>query len=528
MGITTGTLLRLAFTLLSLGSCGAVAASVADESTYAPSGWATLHQSGANRRAQPIDLPTRFSSWHALAGASVLTAPTVGPEGNVYVTTGLPRGHANLYAFTLDGKPLWQMAPWQNKSDFDACAILSSPIVDRDGDIYISDCNQLWAFKPDGRTKWVVDLPPPPPDAPLQQRDLPVNAFTTAVFTRDGDVLGVTNFGQVVVIDRATGSLRADVFQLPGLIPAPSTKHKLSAGILGQNLMEPSLREWAWQLMLGGDMRSANTPAVAADGRIFVAATSTEPGLGALYALDLLPQADGKLRIVIAFASNMGPGSGSSPSLSPDEKQVYVSDERGMFYAFDTHGGGQIWQVQTDAAAAAAAVAPDGTIIALQEGDAFDIAIAPDGRRLWESDIDALIKQALPRRWYLGGPIAISTGNPVVVNRMVISPVLYCYALGWGGWQIPLPIKSMLVAIDLRSGRGIKNILELPDDSSGITAVLPDGTIINSLGALLTSATQPLLRFTRWLLPDNTPQMPARGGIHIARPVQAAAQIGAQ
>lgn len=503
-------------------ACALVAPPSGAESLYAASGWASLHQSGENRRAQPVDLPAAYRTWHALAGASVLTSPVLGPEGHLYVTTGLGRGHANLHAFTLEGTPLWESAPWQDRHGLDACAILSSPIVDRDGDVYVSDCNQLWAFTPTGRVKWVIELPAAPAGAAFQSPAMPVNAFTTAAFTREGQVLGVTNFGQVVIADRATGALVAEVFQLPGLIPARSTKHALVDSILGGGLMDPALRDWAWQLLFGGSMRSANTPAVdPRSGRIFVAASSAAPGRGALYGLSLRPAADGRWRVELEFTSDMGPGSGSSPALSPDGAQVYVSDDRGMFYAFDSASGALRWQQQTRAAAAAAAVAPDGTVVVLQESTPFDVALSPDGQRLWESDIGELAAAALPERWYLGGPVAIANGNPVIVNGLVLTPVVYSYTLGWGRFPLPLPVRSALLALDLRTGRALRDVLPLRDDSSGVTAVLPDGTILNSLGALMSSGTSPLQPLSRWLLPAPLVQLPVVGGFQVARPAPA-------
>ena len=145
---------------ISVGLCRPARA----EAPYSPGGWSTLHQGPDNRKLvprAPIEGPYR--RWTALAGASVLTAPTLSPDGRtLYVTTGKAVGHSNLHAFDLEGQILWQSEPWQSaERGVDPCAILSSPIVDREGDVYIGDCNQLFAYRPGGELKWVVPLPAP-------------------------------------------------------------------------------------------------------------------------------------------------------------------------------------------------------------------------------------------------------------------------------------------------------------------------------------------------------------------------------
>lgn len=487
---------------------------------YSPGGWSTLHQGPDNRKLvahAPIERVEK--AWTVLSGASVLTAPTVSPDGQtLYVTTGLAEGQSNLHAYDLAGRLLWQSAPYEDaERGVDPCAVLSSPIVDRAGDVYLGDCNQLFAYRADGTLKWVAPLPPLQTGDWRASERLPINALTTAVFTRSGHVAGVTNLGDVVVFDRATGRSLAAPLRLPGRLPPP-TAMPLAASMFADGLLDPEIREWAWQLLMGGSMRSANTPAVEwASGRIFVAATSTKEGEGALYALDLVESAAG-VEIRIAFATDMGPGSGSSPALSPEGDRVYVSDERGMLYGVDARSGAIAWQVQTRATAAAAAVAANGDVIALQAYGPALIAVTPDGRVRWESDLAALTRAALPAGVLLGEPVAIGNGNPTVVGGEVLVPVVYGYETTLGR-RIPWLVRSVLVAVDLSTGVGTRELVELVDDSTGITAVLPDGTILSSLGAGITSSVAPLAGVARWLLPGELEPLAPLGGLQVSRPI---------
>jgi len=506
------------------------------EDFYSPGGWSTLHSGPANRKwVAEAPLPANYQTWTALEGAAVLTAPTMSPDGRtLFVTTGRSAGHSNLHAYDLDGELRWRSPPWQDADQgVDPCAILSSAIVDRDGDVYLGDCNQLFAFRPDGQVKWVVPLPLAREGDWKPSDQLPVNALTTAILTREGFILGVTNFGDVIVVDRETGQSVADAFRLPGHLPSASTVVPKPDSVFSDGLVDPEIREWAWQLLFGGAMRSTNTPAVdLASGRVFVAATSTVEGQGALYALDLTPVSGmgtsedhlggvdrvDRVAISIAFATDMGPGSGSSPSLSFEADVVYVSDEAGLFYAIDARTGAIRWQVQTKSTAAAAAVGGNGDIYSLQAYGPALIAITKEGRIRWQSDLKALAESALPSSWLLGDVVAIGNGNPTVVGDVVLVPIAYGYETRLGR-RIPWLVSSSLVAIDVETGIGLRDVIRLADDSTGITAVLPDGTILNSLGTAITSGIAPLAGIADWLLPKGLHLLSPLGGVQVSRPL---------
>lgn len=487
--------------------------------TYSPGGWPTLHQDAGNRRSVNTSLLSReYTTWTAAEGATVLTAPVTSPDGKqIYFTTGLPASNSNLHAYTITGTPLWHSEPWRDAQEgVDACAILSSPIVDAEGDIYISDCNQVFAFRPNGEVKWLIELPPLQPGDWVAAGDHPVNAFTTAAFTAAGNLLGVTNFGDVLIIDRDTGRTLNQAYRLPGVLPPYATAEPMPDSVFGNGLMDPDFKEWTWQLIFGGSMRSANTPAVAANGRIYVVGSGAQEGLGSLYALDVVPSTSGLL-LETGFVTDIGLGSGSSPALSPAEDRVYVSDEEGLFYAIDATTGTIVWRQKTKAAAGAAAVGSDGVIYALQARAPAVVAIDPQGNILWESDFSNLMPEGLPSSFLMGDPVAAGNGNPTVTSDAVLVPVVYGYTVPLLGFTAP--VQSVVAALDLKTGEAVRDVVSLPGDSSGITAVLPNGTIVSSVGDALTSAVSPLKPVMDILLPGDLVMMGSAGGIQVALPV---------
>lgn len=490
--------------------------------SYSAGGWSTLHQGPGNRdQARGATLHKSYRSWRALEGVALMIAPSVSPDGQrFYQTSGLQKGKSNLYAYSIGGELLWQAAPWTSASEgIDPCAVLSNVIVDADGDLYLGDCNQMFAFDPDGKQKWVVPLPPAQQGDWQPEPDLPINALTTPVFTTQGDVLGVTNFGDVVIWDRATGAELNQPMRLPGLLSPRSTAVSQPASMWANGMMDDSIKDWSWQLLFGGEMRSMNTPAVSQKtGRVFVAATSTKPALGRLYGLDLI-ESDKGIQVVIAFSTDFGIGSGSSPAMSNDDNFVYVSDEEGYVYSVDAHSGAIVWKAKTHATAGSAVVDMDGTVIVLQawpnptmmalDGDTGDVK--------WESDASALAQQTLPSNWLLGAPQASGNGIPTVTEDAILVPVAYGYKF-WVGRTLVVPVQNHVVAFNKDTGVAFRNVVSMPDDSSNTTPVLANGIIMSPMGGSMTSGFAPLSKITNFFMPDGFEQVQPVGGLQVAIP----------
>ena len=129
-----------------------------------------------------------------------------------------------------------------------------------------------------------------------------------------------------------------------------------------------------------------------------------------------------------------------------------------------------------------------------------------------------LAHEQLPVSLFLGDPVATGNGNPTVTGDAVLVPVVY-------GYQIPMtditvPVRSVVAAVDLKTGEAMTDVVSLPGDSSGITAVLQDGTLVSSIGDATTSAVSPLKPIMDLLLPKNLTVMDATGGIQVAIPVK--------
>ncbi|MFQ6009379.1 MAG: hypothetical protein ACE5K8_10575, partial [Candidatus Zixiibacteriota bacterium] len=106
-------LVRIASMLLLtlLAVMGVNGWAVADGLTpyYAQTDWPTLHRDSMNSDYVPFAGPDSLvTNWTALDRQSVLTAVTIGPEGNLYVTTGIGAGKKeHLYAFDRNGDLIW-------------------------------------------------------------------------------------------------------------------------------------------------------------------------------------------------------------------------------------------------------------------------------------------------------------------------------------------------------------------------------------------------------------------------------------
>lgn len=504
----------------SLGSLGS--SSEPSGSPYAETGWVTLHGDPGNRKQQLGVTPAAdYTSWTALMGAAILTAPALLPNGNSAVTTGKAEGNANLHVLDRQGEVVWAAPAWEGKNGVDSGAIISSPIVDKDGNIFVGDGDQFWSYSSEGELRWVVDLPAAPTPNPYESDSRAINPFITAVFTNDGAVMGTTAFGQVLVLDRATGESRAPILQLPGTLAKRHTAMRMAQSMWSDGFLDPAIKDPLFQIIFGGIVQSANTPAVdVKSGRVYVAATDVEQDKGALYGLDVTPPETGKPGSVsIGFAAQMGPGSGSSPVVSPDGQTVYTCDDEGLLYAFDARTGDLKWSAPSDAAAASVSVDADGNIYVLANpgvATAFNAA----GDKLWDADLTELTAQALPVSDVYGAPIVRGNGNPTVVNGAVLLAVFYGYDVQIQGNTVSVPVKNAIVELDPATGVGRRNVQPTSDTTEGILGVAPDGRMFATLGAMTTTATAPLAPMVNPNLPDGLEIMRPVGGLQGFLPVR--------
>jgi outer membrane protein assembly factor BamB len=467
------------------GTSGAVSLGDQTPPPYAPTGWSTLHAGPANRKyVDTLAAQSYVHRWSVLPGVAMSQAPVIGPQGHVYQTAALGPGHVNLYAFDESGRLLWKAPAWKdNATGVNGCAGFNSPIVDTQGDVYVSDCNKLWAFHRDGTLKWVINLPAAPAGSPFQgpPQDVPVNPFIVAVFTRDGSVLGVTLFGQVVVVSRRDGHLEAPILQLPGSVgPAvPSPPASLFAG----GFMDPALVNPLWQTGLAGDVVSANTPAVdESNGLVMVVATAPPPDQtsvstsGDLYALRFTPGHAGQQgTVAIQFAAPVGAGSGSSPAIAPNDSQTYVTDNNGVLWAVNNTTGKVAWTASTDSVAQSVTVGPDGTVYVAGSADMF--AFSQSGTQLWHTTFAttaAALLPPAPQGSVLGGPIGQPSGPMTVTNNTLVEPMDFGYTFQGRGFP-PITIMTKLVAIS-RSTGAVLRVLGPEIDSAYANTVLDPRT----------------------------------------------------
>jgi hypothetical protein len=355
---------------------------------------------------------------------------------------------------------------------------MNAPTIDAEGDLYVGDRDQLWAFKPNGEVKWVTDLKPHGVHW----------GFMTVVLSPQGYVGGVTTDGKVLFFRSRDGELAMPLLDLPGG-PGPAAEDEPPES-LWKDLMDPELIPFLFDLLQGWELEVANTPAIHPEtGRLYVTAAGARPDSGVLYGIDLT---DGAL--TIAFQAPMGGGSGTSPAISHDGSAVYAVDERGRMVAIDAHTGKRLWQSREGGGGSASpSVGPDETIYTpFQERIT---AYTKEGRTRWERSYNPLCKDRLPDP---GGVWSYVLSEPVAFIDSILT-------VGLGrGWmnvvcgyhlpkllsrsertRVPIPQQSLFVTFDLATGEPIGTPILLPETSEGFLTPLPNGNaIVTTSGAI--------------------------------------------
>ncbi|WP_324189452.1 outer membrane protein assembly factor BamB family protein [Nocardia otitidiscaviarum] len=293
--------------LFALTACG----TDVDDITAGPGkGWPVAFHDARNSGTTPVTgSRTLGLDWTRPVGGPIAAPVTVGPDGQLFVTTRTD-SPCTLFSF--------QMGTGRKRfcNPLGPSAIAAASAVDSGTNIYVGDDGGMNSFNALGQPRWRT----------------PVAGVPVSVqFTGDSNVLSVTQSGQVDVLSRQTGERVVSTFQLLGE-PDPLENPGLNRPPDGQGLEDCATG--------GPQCPVANVSAVDREtGRFY--ATVWRPGEGTAE-LVALTYGDKAVREDWRAAMLTG-GSATSPALSADGSTVYVGDNSGRLIAVDTADGRTVW-----------------------------------------------------------------------------------------------------------------------------------------------------------------------------------------
>jgi outer membrane protein assembly factor BamB len=317
---------------------------------YAP-GWSAVHGDNTNDNFVAAPGPRDVTrAWERDFDGTINLGATVAPSGRVYLTTTAPGCH--LYVLDgATGETVWC------SDAVDRLAVVSSPLLDRDGRAFLADGDAMHAFDADGDLLWETPI---------------VGVPLSAQFTPQGHVIFVTHVGQISVLRRDTGEhVLPPVELVPGATFGPADD--LTACARGTAACP-----------------SANTPAVDLEtGRFYF--TFWEPGAAQAGLRAMRYTEDPAPALVDVWTNDTLPGgSASSPVLSADGRRVYVNDNVDSLHAVDARTGREHWSFPIGYAPGGnPSLSPDGLIMPAGGGRAAVLAVQDDGdtaTAVWRQD----------------------------------------------------------------------------------------------------------------------------------------------
>lgn len=327
-----------------------VAARAQTPGAYAP-GWSAVHADAANSNYYAKDGVSHLTlAWSRKFDGLINLGPTSDGKGRVYITTSGPG--CRLHALDrVSGQTIWC-------SDLvGRLAVASSPLIDRDGALYLGDGQAMRSFDHDGRIRWTHPI---------------IGVPLSAQFTPAGDLIFITHVGVIYVLNRETGD---PVVAPYALVDSPSFDPAQGAVACMRGLPEcPSANTPAMDLETGRFFFTFWTPGAKNAGiRAMRITNGPSPHLVEEWTNDSLPE-----------------GTASSPVLSADGKRLYLTDNAGGLHALDTATGRILWSLPIGyASEGAVSVSPKGVIMPAGGRGAALMAIEDRGDRgaiLWKQD----------------------------------------------------------------------------------------------------------------------------------------------
>ena len=381
---------------------------------YASSSWPAAHRDMRNSDYTPFYTSSDMEfSWIDLKYAGFFIGPTIGPEGNVYLPTGYGAGYSNLFCFDRYGNKLWESEKLVKGKELDGvdygCEI-NAPLIDKEGNVYQADYNQIWSFTNQGKLRWVVNL-----------RDYGIEGMFISPFFVRGYIGGSSTDGYIALFDKNTGEF-FDKLKLPG------TKGPASLPVFGdlwKDQMGDEIRQLAWDAVFGLNMQCSNTPAVdPKTGRIFIVANGFSEDEGVIHGVDI---DSNSLKLVFTTSTGTG-GSGTSPSLSFDGKIVVLTDGACFFNGIDAHTGEIVWRKDTKSVnGVSSTTTPNGMALNYSTNlvTAYDVHT---GELLWTTNLDSVVadrdlKGLVARK---STPSAVAASNVLATPDKIWMIVLSC------------------------------------------------------------------------------------------------------
>lgn len=336
---------------LTLAGCG----TDVDDITVGPgTGWPAAYHDGRNGGTSPVTGSRKLAlSWSRPIGGPIEKAVTVAAEGQLFLTSRTSSGCAIFSFQMLSGRKRFC-------NPLGPSAISAPSVVDGGTNVYVGDDGGVNSFNYLGQPRWRT----------------PVAGVPVSVqFTGDGNLLTVTQSGQVDVLSRQTGARVVPTMQLlgePDFLNYP-------------DLTRPASGEGLDDCTTGGPQCPvANISAMdEASGRFFV--TVWKPG-SPTAALVALRYRDNKIEQQWR-ADILTGGSATSPSLSADGNTVYVGDNSRRLIALDTSDGHTKWVHALEwAPRGGISVSGDGLIIPSGD-DGYLLALRDTGttaESVWE------------------------------------------------------------------------------------------------------------------------------------------------